>query len=127
LRQQRLAEPGDPDRRREEQAERQPGGCADRTTESEPPHQADRQRRQCRDFDGDGNARPVEPGSGDACQLDVAQPDALASAQAPVECPQAEEGSRDDAGTQRGEGERFADPVRVPDRRMDEAERQCRG
>ena len=47
------------------------------------------------------------------------QPDALASAQAPVECPQAEEGSRDDAGTQLREGERFADPVRVPDRRMD--------
>src|ERR1019366_8691880 len=76
--------PSQPNRRREEQAEGQPGRRIDRTPAEGLPGAIGHERGQCRDFDRDRYHQPIEPGAGNKCQLDVTEPEAFALAQPTV-------------------------------------------
>src|SRR6266446_9310389 len=112
-RQYRFQQPADPDRGGKKQAEGQPDRPADGPAAAKAPDGVDRKGRQRRDLDGHRHRRPIEPYPGNAGKLHVAEPDTLASAQAPIGDPQAPEGQRQDGAAQRRSGERRHDRIGV--------------
>ena len=119
-----IQKPCEPNRGRQKKAKRYSAPPAQRAAQEPLPQCVDGERRKRCDLDGERDHLPIEPDAGDAGELDVAEPDALASAQPAVERAQQQESERQRRAPDDGKREPFKRDIPTCDAGVDQAQAQ---